>query len=177
MRACESECLLRLDLPGQQLLGSLAGGEQFALIAMPVPCHEDGQVVIRLPFVLAAYSVHEDRQVVALLVDQIQLHLGDGALHPHQRRPMGVVANAAARCQQILDPPVAYQFLRRIAGPTTERLVHLPDRAVGVGQQQGARGLGEKRIAARQDWLFSQQRLRFGPQGTPASHRCRLPAR
>ena len=96
-----------------QFLELVARVEQIALVAAPVGRVEHRQAdELRLPRgVLAFGGVDQHRHALAVLPDDVERDLVEEALHPQQRREVGLVEDAARDVEQIVQP-LAAQLLR-----------------------------------------------------------------
>ena len=69
---------------------------------------------------LAAQRVQHHRHRVAVAVHELELDLGDRALHLQQRRPVRLVEDAPAHGEQVLEPAPADQVVGA-RGPASRR--------------------------------------------------------
>jgi len=131
---------LRLQAAVVQLLGLPARLHQLALVAMPVLGAERGDLVANHTRCRTRDRVQDHRLDLAVGPDEIELHLRDRALALEQQRPVRLVQHLAADGQQLLQL-AADELVAAESGPAAERLVDDADRAVGVGDEQPARGV------------------------------------
>ena len=104
------------------LLGLLAREKQLSLVLSPVGGIEQGDAVDdRIPGCVPLLdSIGENRQGAAIGADQIEGDLVHKALHPQERREMGVVEDPAADAQKVLKAFVADEILPLHADPGEE---------------------------------------------------------
>jgi hypothetical protein len=121
----------------------LAGAQQLALVAAPVGRVEDRRAhePRRAVVVGREHGVHEHRQAPPVGAHDVERDLADRALHPQQRRVVGLVVDPPAGGQQVLEAPLADELLARVAGPGEEGPVDPADRAVGERREVAARSV------------------------------------
>ena len=124
------------------LLGLLAGQEQLALVLAPVRGVEEGDAMnhraaSRIPLL---DRVGQNRQGPSIGAGQIERDLVHEALHPQERREVGVVEDPGADAQKILEALVADEVLPLHADPGEEGLVGPDDGAVRQGREVAAGG-------------------------------------
>ena len=166
-----------------QLLGRLlllaARPHQLLLVAAPVRRVEHGRAdALRVPLVVAVeHRVDQRRQPRAVRAHDLHRDLADRALHPQQRRVVGLVVDPAAGGEQVLEAPRAHERLPAQPRPRLEGPVDPHDRPVRERREVAAGGVLEEvlgavlaqlvaaRHAARNDFIaatVSSGALRFG---------------
>jgi hypothetical protein len=94
-RPASGQRVLHLLLPAQQLLGAPPREQQLLLVLVAVGGEEGRDLVERAAGVAPAHDVHHHRQDPAVAMHHVELDLRHRPLHLQQRRPVGLVEDAA----------------------------------------------------------------------------------
>jgi hypothetical protein len=118
-------------------------GEQFFFVFVAVGDDHHGDVLPDFFANLAAHDVEQHRYDPAVAMHHVESHFCDRFLHLQQRQQVGLVENAAAHAQQVLQALFG-QRGRGIAEPALKGQICAKDVAVGVRHQQPAGGVLEQ---------------------------------
>jgi hypothetical protein len=119
---------------------TLSGPHQLAFVLVAITGDVSGDLVHDHPALGPAQRVHHDGDGGPGAIDDLQLHLGDRALHLQQRRPVRLMEDAAADGEQILKSALADQLFGGIAEPLAEEAVDPAEGTIGARLQQAAGG-------------------------------------
>ena len=129
----------------QQGFSLLVGIEQLTLVLVTVGGAEQRQVIHHAVGLLAPVGVEQDRDFVPVAMTDVELHLGDAAMHTQHRRQVRLVKNPPAHGQQVLETP-AQQLGRSKAQPVAQARVDVQDRPIFLGHRQGTRRAVKQRV-------------------------------
>jgi hypothetical protein len=134
---------------GDELFQPLPGVHELALVLVPVARDEGGDVVNDGALLGTANRIEHHRDRGAVAVHDVELHLGDGALHLQQRGPVRLVEDAPTHGEQLREPPAPDEVAGLVADPLTEGPVDAEEGPVVRRLQQTARGGVEHRERVR----------------------------
>ena len=123
-----------------QRLQFVARFQKLALVSPPVRRVENRQPdELGLSLGIRSFRrVDEHRKGLSVLLDEIERNFVEEALHPQQRREVGLVEDAARDVEEVVQP-LADQFVGRVAGPAAKGLVGLDDAPVRPQREVPAR--------------------------------------
>ncbi|WP_087671230.1 hypothetical protein [Caballeronia humi] len=92
---CDERSLLCCEFGLQRSFGLLSGPEQLTLVFMAVSHDQQGEVVELIVAVALTCRVDDHWHDRPAAMDDVELHLGDGALHLQQRSPVCLMEDFA----------------------------------------------------------------------------------